>query len=76
MALHEFNTKKVDNVATRTDCIQLCIDECEFDCLSIDYRESDKRCTLSRESRSTQPSNYRQSNVLSYCHVDARSKQN
>ena len=74
MALHEFNTKKVDNVLTRTACIQLCLDECDFDCLSIDYRESDKRCTLSRESRTTQPSAYIRSNVLFYCHVNARSK--
>ena len=74
MGLHGFNNKKVENVATRSECIQLCRHECAFDCLSIDYRESDNRCTLSSESKFTQPSEFKQSNVLSYCTVNASRK--
>jgi len=71
-----YNTKRVQDVNSQKDCIQLCLDEIEFTCLSIDYRSfqthiSEKLCTLSKENKFTKPSAYQDPTVdgFSYCTV-------
>jgi len=69
-ALWGFNTKFVQNVADRDACKQLCKDETEFKCKSIDYRNPDKRCTISKEDKTSQPSAFKPSTGgIDYCTV-------
>jgi len=59
MGLWGHNTKFAYNVPTREECMQACRDEKSFSCLSIDYRRSDRRCSLQNQNKHTKPDSYR-----------------
>jgi len=59
MALWGHNTKFVTDVPTREACMQTCREETGFNCLSIDYRRWDKRCSLQNQNKHTRPNSYK-----------------
>ena len=50
------NTKTVSEVENMAACIQLCQNENEFRCISLDF--SKNTCYLQKESRYTDPGDY------------------
>jgi len=73
-ALRGLNTKTVNDVEWRHTCIQLCLDETDFICLSIDYfSDGGGTCVLSEASKYTDPDALADtssvSTFYSYCHV-------
>ena len=59
--LQGYDDRVTSGVASRLDCMELCLIETEFPCASAEYDYTTRECTLSRHSRRTQPGAYRAS---------------
>ena len=57
--LQGYDDRVTSGVASRLDCMELCLIETEFPCASAEYDYASRECTLSRHSRRTQPGAYR-----------------
>jgi len=66
-----FEDKMVYNIADIKECIQLCSDETDFICLSIDYFKLYMECSLSSNNKFTQPQPglYDKTYNVEYCTV-------
>ena len=56
----------MEQVPNRRDCEELCLAEKSFKCKSADYNIVTLTCSMSRESRRTQPGSYRSSRDTEY----------
>ena len=56
--IKDHNNKKVENVESITDCIDLCKEEQTFICLSVDYFKKQEWCQLSSVTSITAQSSY------------------
>jgi len=54
-----YDQRVLNNVLTRMECQELCLEDTILPCRSCEYDYSNKTCRLSQETRRTQPSAYR-----------------
>ena len=54
-----YDQRVLNNVLTRMECQELCLEDTLLPCRSCEYDYSNKTCRLSQETRRTQPSAYR-----------------
>ena len=64
--LEGFDDRIVEQVPNRRDCEELCLAEKSFRCKSADYNIVTLTCSMSRESRRTQPGSYKSSRDTEY----------
>ncbi len=66
MELEGYNTKELNNVASRRDCEEYCLRERGFPCRSAEYNSASYKCVLSRETRRTKPGSMRAARNVDY----------
>jgi len=64
--LEGFDDKIIDQVPNRRDCEEFCLSETSFTCLSADYNLVTLACSLSQETRRTQPESFQPSRDTEY----------
>ena len=53
-----YDQRVLNNVLTRMECQELCLEDTLLPCRSCEYNYANKTCHLSQETRRTQPSAY------------------